>query len=88
MAKSQGLGRGLDALMGGSPAAGKTNGKANAENLIKKTTTKTSNIPEQITVDDNGTLWIDPKILKPNPKQPRVEFDQKALEEQIGRAHV
>lgn len=81
MAKSQGLGRGLDALMGGSPAAGKTNGKANAENLIKKTTTKTSNIPEQITVDDNGTLWIDPKILKPNPKQPRVEFDQKALEE-------
>lgn len=81
MAKSQGLGRGLDALMGGSPAAGKTNGKTNAENLIKKTTTKTSNIPEQITVDDNGTLWIDPKILKPNPKQPRVEFDQKALEE-------
>ena len=81
MAKSQGLGRGLDALMGGSPAAGKTNGKANAENLIKKTTTKASNIPEQITVDDNGTLWIDPKILKPNPKQPRVEFDQKALEE-------
>lgn len=81
MAKSQGLGRGLDALMGGSPATGKTNGKANAENLIKKTTTKASNIPEQITVDDNGTLWIDPKILKPNPKQPRVEFDQKALEE-------
>lgn len=81
MAKSQGLGRGLDALMGGSPAAGKTNGKANAETLIKKTTTKASNIPEQITVDDNGTLWIDPKILKPNPKQPRVEFDQKALEE-------
>lgn len=81
MAKSQGLGRGLDALMGGSPSAGKTNGKANAENLIKKTTTKASNIPEQITVDDNGTLWIDPKILKPNPKQPRVEFDQKALEE-------
>ena len=81
MAKSQGLGRGLDALMGGSPAAGKTNSKANAENLIKKTTTKASNIPEQITVDDNGTLWIDPKILKPNPKQPRVEFDQKALEE-------
>ncbi|MCQ2586215.1 MAG: ParB/RepB/Spo0J family partition protein [Treponema sp.] len=81
MAKSQGLGRGLDALMGGAPAAGKSNGKSNAETLIKKTTTKASNIPEQITVDDNGTLWIDPKILKPNPKQPRVEFDQTALEE-------
>ena len=76
MAKSQGLGRGLDALMGG-PAKE----KSAAENLIKTTTKKASNIPEQITIDDNGTLWIDPKLLKPNPKQPRTEFDQKALEE-------
>lgn len=76
MAKTQGLGRGLDALMGG-PAKE----KSTAENLIKTTTKKASNIPEQVTVDDNGTLWIDPRLLKPNPKQPRTEFDPKALEE-------
>lgn len=79
-----GLGKGLDALMG-APAGSKTSGlgasSSGAENLIKKTTTKASNIPEQITVDDNGTLWIDPKLLKPNPKQPRSEFDEKKLEE-------
>ena len=79
-----GLGKGLDALMG-APAGSKTSGlgasSSGAENLIKKTTTKASNIPEQITVDDNGTLWIDPKLLKPNPKQPRVEFNQRQLEE-------
>jgi len=81
VAKSQGLGRGLDALMGGAPSAAGKSGKSNAETLIKKTTTKASNVPEQITVDDNGTLWIDPKLLKPNPKQPRTDFDPKALEE-------
>ncbi|MCQ2596637.1 MAG: ParB/RepB/Spo0J family partition protein [Treponema sp.] len=83
MAKTTGLGKGLDALMGapaGSKATG-LGGNASAESIIKKTTTKASNIPEQITVDDNGTLWIDPKLLKPNPKQPRTDFDQEALEE-------
>jgi len=79
VAKAQGLGRGLDALMGGS--SNTASGKPSAETLIKAATKRPSNIPEQISVDDNGTLWIDPKLLKPNPKQPRVEFDQKALEE-------
>ena len=77
MAKATGLGKGLDALMG---SAAKDD-PVSASSLIKTTTKKASNIPEQITVDDNGGLWIDPNLLKPNPKQPRTEFDQKALEE-------
>lgn len=77
MAKATGLGKGLDALMG---SAAKDD-LVSASSLIKTTTKKASNIPEQITVDDNGGLWIDPNLLKPNPKQPRTEFDQKALEE-------
>lgn len=79
MAKTTGLGRGLDALMS-TPSANTAGNKAGSD-IIKKTTTKASNIPEQISVDNNGTLWIDPKLLKPNPKQPRTEFDQAALEE-------
>ncbi len=79
MAKTQGLGRGLDALMGGS--SNSASGKPTAETLIKTATKKPSNIPEQVSVDDNGTLWINPKLLKPNPKQPRSEFDQAALNE-------
>ena len=77
MAKATGLGKGLDALMG---SAAKDD-SVSASSLIKTTTKKASNIPEQITVDDNGGLWIDQNLLKPNPKQPRTEFDQKALEE-------
>lgn len=76
MAKATGLGRGLDALMG---SAAKED--SSAATLIKTTTKKASNIPEQISVDDNGTLWIDPRLLKPNPKQPRRTFDQVALDE-------
>ena len=76
MAKSTGLGRGLNALMGS--AADDT---SSASTIIKAATKKASNIPEQVSVDDNGTLWIDPRILKPNPKQPRVEFDKASLDE-------
>lgn len=76
MAKTTGLGRGLNALMGSASEE-----SSSAATLIRETTKKSSNIPEQISVDDNGTLWIDPRLLKPNPKQPRSEFDPKALEE-------
>lgn len=77
MAKTTGLGRGLDALMGSATKEEQTS----TATLIKTTTKKSSNIPEQISVDENGGLWIDPNLLKPNPKQPRTEFDPKALEE-------
>ena len=26
-------------------------------------------------------MWLDPALLKPNPKQPRIEFNQKQLDE-------
>lgn len=65
MAKVGGLGRGLDALMG----AGKEEARPRAA------------VPEGIEVDSDGCLWIDPRRLSPNPRQPRVEFDEGALEE-------
>ena len=40
-----------------------------------------ANLPAGIEADENGCLWVDPALLKPNPHQPRTEFDQKALEE-------
>lgn len=38
-------------------------------------------LPENITMEDDGSLWVDPALLIPNPKQPRLEFDQKKLDE-------
>ena len=41
----------------------------------------TRELPSAITSGADGSLWIDPGLLRPNPKQPRVEFDPKRLEE-------
>ena len=98
-----GLGRGLDALMGGSSAAreeiaestqglsARTQAAASAGGASAATdagntsafgaVARPSNIPDGIEVDENGGLWVDPALLIPNPKQPRTEFDSKALEE-------
>lgn len=80
MAKSTGLGKGLGALLNENRAASQevaiSTGAVQSP-IIKKN----SNLPSCIEIDDNGGLWIDPNLLKPNPKQPRIEFDQKKLEE-------
>lgn len=80
MAKSTGLGKGLGALLNENKAASQevaiSTGAVQSP-IIKKN----SNLPSCIEIDDNGGLWIDPDLLKPNPKQPRIEFDQKKLEE-------
>lgn len=80
MAKSTGLGKGLGALLNENKAASQevaiSTGAVQSP-IIKKN----SNLPSCIEIDDNGGLWIDPNLLKPNPKQPRIEFDQKKLEE-------
>lgn len=73
-----GLGKGLGALLG-----------ENSVNVAPVSTTpkstlsikKNSKLPEGIESDDDGGLWLDPELLKPNPKQPRLEFNQKQLEE-------
>lgn len=39
------------------------------------------NLPVGISSDENGTLWVDPALLKPNPRQPRTYFDDEKLAE-------
>ena len=39
------------------------------------------NLPSGITADENGTLWVNPALLKPNPHQPRQEFSEENLQE-------
>lgn len=39
------------------------------------------NLPTGISADENGTLWVDPALLKPNPRQPRTYFDDEKLAE-------
>lgn len=73
MAKFGGLGRGLDALLADS--------QDEQAALDSEKGISNSNLPKGIESDENGTLWVDPNLLIPNPKQPRQEFDPKALEE-------
>jgi ParB family chromosome partitioning protein len=73
------LGKGLDALL-------KENKDASEEVAVSTgglhtISIKKSAVPSCIDVDENGGLWIDPSLLKPNPKQPRTEFNQKQLDE-------
>ena len=72
-----GLGRGLDALMGSVP---------DVSNEIRQTVHGdaggiSANLPTGVTMDENGSLWVETALLKPNPHQPRSEFDAKALDE-------
>ena len=75
MAKNA-LGKGLGALLGDSGLVKTDQGSAAQEQV--KTSSK---LPSAIETRDDGSLWIDPALLKPNPKQPRTEFKQKQLEE-------
>ncbi|MCR5172130.1 MAG: ParB/RepB/Spo0J family partition protein [Treponema sp.] len=78
MAKKFGLGAGLEALMGGSPKEE----SAEIESVIKeKKSDSKSNVslPAGIEQDENGKLWVDPELLKPNPYQMREEFDDDEL---------
>ena len=78
------LGRGLGALI-------KENPEANEEFLISTGLGlhsvqvakggRPANVPACIEVDSDGALWCDVEMLKPNPKQPRVDFNPKQLEE-------
>lgn len=78
------LGKGLGALI-------KENPEANEEFLISTGLGlhsvqvakggRPANIPACIEVDADGGLWCDVDLLKPNPKQPRVDFNPRQLEE-------
>lgn len=78
MAKNA-LGKGLGALLGDNPAAKEE--VAVTTGGLHTATVKHTKLPSAITMEEDGSLWIDPNLLKPNPKQPRVEFNQKQLDE-------
>lgn len=83
MAKKPALGRGLDALMPfseeeyGKEISSKNGNFDDTANSVAKPL----NVPSGINVDENGTLWVNPALLKPNPEQPRHEFAQDELQE-------
>lgn len=38
-------------------------------------------LPDGINVDENGQLWLNVDLLKPNPHQPRKDFEEESLNE-------
>jgi len=75
VAKKFGLGNGLDSLLGSSA---KEDEPAKTENSFQSVKT---NLPAGIEQDEFGKLWINPELLRPNPYQPRQEFDPEQLKE-------
>ena len=77
MARHGGLGKGFDALLDGSSTGfefDSSQGGAGAAAPQRQ-------LPAGITTDDEGTLWVNPSLLKPNPHQPRQFFDEEKLAE-------
>ena len=75
-----GLGRGLDALIGGGgtkPLAG----LGSAKDIKKDSAGNPTNLPEGIEVGEDGTLYADPHKFDANVHQMRTEFKQRELEE-------
>ncbi len=70
----QALGKGLDALMQENLSEEPTVSPELSSNPVRK-------LPKGITTDQDGTLWVDPNLLKPNPHQPRQYFDEIKLAE-------
>lgn len=96
MAKQR-LGRGLGSLMeeveeedaynfqnktesNSSTNSSNTNSESSSQNAESGVKVK-SNLPKGITSDENGTLWLDINLLKPNPRQPRQYFNEEDLAE-------
>lgn len=88
MAKRKtGLGKGINALMSEAEQEAETE-QTSVEQVesapkfsAKKSPARNSSLPSAIESDENGTLWVDPSLLKPNPHQPRQVFDETELKE-------
>ena len=81
---NKGLGRGLDALMAGSGAedtAVTAGAPAASLSAAAAVSAAASALPAGIETGENGSLWVNPSLLKPNPQQPRQEFSEEALQE-------
>lgn len=50
-------------------------------NIPPEVANGTRKLPDGITVDENGQLWLEVSRLVPNPFQPRRDFDEEALQE-------
>jgi ParB family chromosome partitioning protein len=97
VAKKFGLGHGLESLIPGTlskntekEAEAESSTEKTAEAPVKPAlkkasehsgSSKKSDLPAGIEQDENGRLWVNPELLKPNPHQPRVEFDEEKLKE-------
>ena len=88
MAKRKpGLGHGLDVLLGEAEHQAQNDSEPSVDQIQSapkaslKRSAKSANIPDAIETDENGTLWVDPNLLKPNPHQPRQVFDEAELKE-------
>lgn len=79
MAKHQGLGKGLGALMQEADLSEEIS--ENGVQLKENASPVNLNLPTGISSDENGTLWVDTALLKPNPRQPRTYFDDEKLAE-------
>ncbi|WP_288985076.1 ParB/RepB/Spo0J family partition protein [Treponema succinifaciens] len=79
MAKHQGLGKGLGALMHEADLSEEIS--ENGVQIKENASPVNLNLPTGISSDENGTLWVDPALLKPNPRQPRTYFDDEKLAE-------
>ncbi len=77
----------MDALMGEAEHQAQNDSEPSVDKIQSapkasfKKSTKSANIPDAIETDENGTLWVDPNLLKPNPHQPRQVFDEAELKE-------
>lgn len=79
--KKKGLGKGLGALMSDSPVDEVKEVVVKSEKKVSSAKSSAISYPAGISVDSNGTLWVDPKKLKPNPYQPRKTFSEEELNE-------
>ena len=82
MANKFGLGKGVDSVFGAainSENSQNADSSANSENAGAAIAPK--NLPAGINADENGQLWVSVDLLKPNPHQPRKEFEEEALNE-------
>ena len=77
----------MDALMGEAEHQAQNDSEPSVDQIQSapkasfKKSAKSANIPDAIETDENGTLWVDPNLLKPNPHQPRQVFDEAELKE-------
>lgn len=87
--KRSGLGRGLASLIPTGPAdadpLGTKMGSAAADVLLGGPSADTAPSAPPAAVSEFGAVYreIDPKLIEPNPRQPRQVFDEEALAEMV-----